>query len=46
MQRNVKGSKWSAVEFVENQCFNHEKVTQIYKRRRFGTLYIPNYKIR
>lgn len=44
MQRNVKGTKWCRIKSIENQLFNHEKVMQIYKKRHFGTLYIPNIK--
>lgn len=46
MQRNVNGPKWSIIQFVENQRFNGEKVMKDYKKRHFGTLYIPNYKNR
>lgn len=43
MQPNVKGSKWSGSQNVENQQYNHEKVMYVYEKHHFGRLYIPDY---
>lgn len=41
MQPNVKGSKWSGSQNVENQQYNHEKVMYVYKNIILGAYIYP-----